>query len=104
MDAQRGCERAAVEAAPGLITGVLTTGFRDRAVHCLATAAGVGPLRYNESANAFFYFLTGAHAVHIIGGMYVWARATTKVVLGKGDDQRFDAASSCARFTGTSCC
>jgi cytochrome c oxidase subunit 3 len=29
--------------------------------------------------------LTGAHAIHILGGLYVWGRATSKVVLGTGE-------------------
>jgi cytochrome c oxidase subunit 3 len=44
-----------------------------------------GQLITSSPANAFFYFLTGAHAVHIAGGMYVWARATARVVLGNAD-------------------
>ena len=29
-------------------------------------------------ANAFFYILTGLHALHIIGGLWVWGRSTIK--------------------------
>lgn len=40
-----------------------------------------GSVYYNLSnpALGFFYLLTGIHAAHIIGGLYVWARVTTKV-------------------------
>jgi cytochrome c oxidase subunit 3 len=34
-------------------------------------------------ANGFFYFMTGAHALHILGGLYVWARALVRLVSGR---------------------
>ena len=33
-------------------------------------------------ANAFFYVLTGLHALHLLGGLFVWARATARVLRG----------------------
>lgn len=33
-------------------------------------------------ANAFFYVLTGLHALHLLGGLFVWARATVRVLRG----------------------
>jgi cytochrome c oxidase subunit 3 len=71
---------------PGLlITGVLTLGFVLGQFVAWQQLQNSGQFITNNPANAFFYFLTGAHAVHILGGMYVWARATLNVVLGKGD-------------------
>ncbi len=73
--------------APGLlVTGLLTAAFVVGQLVAWQQLKSGGQLISSNPANAFFYFLTGAHAVHIAGGMYVWARATTKVVLGKGDD------------------
>lgn len=43
-------------------------------------AAGHG-LRVN-AANAFFYLLTGIHVVHLLGGLWVWARAQLRLALG----------------------
>ncbi len=72
--------------APGLLlTGLLTTAFVIGQLVAWQQLQSSGQFITSNPANAFFYFLTGAHAVHIIGGMYVWARATAKVVLGKGD-------------------
>jgi len=72
--------------APGLLlTGLLTTAFVVGQLVAWQQLQSSGQFITSNPANAFFYFLTGAHAVHIIGGMYVWARATAKVVLGKGD-------------------
>jgi len=73
--------------APGLIlTGILTGAFIVGQLMAWQQLQASGQFITNNPANAFFYFLTGAHAVHIAGGLYVWMRATTKVVLGKGDD------------------
>ncbi len=73
---------------PGLlITGVLTLGFvvGQFVAWQQLMASGQG-VRANAS-NAFFYFMTGAHAVHIIGGLYVWARATLRVILGRAEGE-----------------
>ena len=73
--------------APGLIvTGALTAGFIVGQFIAWQQLQADGQLMTRNPANAFFYFLTGAHAVHIAGGMFVWARATTKVLLGSSDD------------------
>jgi len=71
---------------PGLLaSGVLTAGFVvGQLVAWRQLYAGGQYITVNPS-NAFFFFLTGAHAVHIVGGLYVWARATTRVVLGAAD-------------------
>lgn len=72
--------------SPGLlITGVLTLGFVLGQFIAWQQLQNSGQLITNNPSNAFFYFLTGAHAVHILGGLVVWARATFKVVLGKGE-------------------
>ncbi len=72
---------------PGLLmTGVLTVGFVVGQLVAWQQLQSGGQLITDNPSNAFFYFLTGAHAVHILGGLYVWARATTKVMLGKGSD------------------
>ena len=72
--------------APGLIvTGVLTLGFVLGQFVAWQQLQHSGQFITNNPSNAFFYFLTGAHAVHILGGLFVWARATLKVVLGKGE-------------------
>ena len=37
-------------------------------------------------ANAFFYLLTAVHAVHLLGGLYVWGRSMRKVMTGAEAD------------------
>ena len=71
---------------PGLITaGLLTTGFVAGQFIAWQQLQADGQFVTNNPSNAFFYFLTGAHAIHILGGMYVWARATTRVLLGTAE-------------------
>ena len=71
---------------PGLIAaGLLTTGFVAGQFIAWQQLQADGQFVTNNPSNAFFYFLTGAHAIHILGGMYVWARATTRVLLGRAE-------------------
>ncbi len=37
---------------------------------------------FSNPANAFFYVLTSMHAIHILGGLWVWGRSTIKVWSG----------------------
>jgi len=74
---------------PGLVvTGVLTAAFVAGQLLAWNQLQQSGQFMTSNPANAFFYFLTGAHAVHILGGMVVWARATTRVMLDRGDALR----------------
>jgi len=36
----------------------------------------------SNPANAFFYLLTAVHGIHLLGGLYVWARSTVKAWAG----------------------
>jgi len=64
---------------PGLLlTGALTTAFlAGQWLAWLELNASGQYLTVNPS-NAFFFLLTGLHGLHILGGMYVWARATVR--------------------------
>lgn len=71
---------------PGLLlTGVLTLGFVLGQFIAWQQLQNSGQGITTNPSNAFFYFLTGAHAVHIIGGLFVWGRATFKVTMGNSD-------------------
>jgi cytochrome c oxidase subunit 3 len=66
---------------PGMIiTGVLTWGFVIGQFVAWQQLQDLGHFVSSNPSNAFFYFLTGAHAVHILGGLYVWAKATSKII------------------------
>ncbi len=71
---------------PGLlITGLLTTAFLVGQYVAWQQLNASGHYITSNPADAFFYLLTGLHALHILGGMYVWARATMRVFSGSVD-------------------
>lgn len=41
-----------------------------------------GYLAAANPANAFFYLLTALHGLHLVGGLWVWARTTARVARG----------------------
>lgn len=72
---------------PGmLVTGVLTLAFLVGQYVAWQQLHASGEYMTSNPANAFFFLLTGAHAVHILGGMYVWARATVRLFGGGEHD------------------
>ena len=74
---------------PGLlVTGLLTTAFVVGQLIAWQQLQASGQFLTSNPSNAFFYLLTGAHAVHILGGMYVWARATFRVLVGTAEGGR----------------
>ena len=81
----RGAARSANEQRikTGLvITGLLTTAFLIGQYIAWLQLSAAGHLVTSNPADAFFYLLTGIHALHILGGMYVWARATKRAFAG----------------------
>ena len=41
-----------------------------------------GYFAHTNPANAFFYLITGTHALHLLGGLVAWARTTIKLLSG----------------------
>ena len=68
-----------------LVTGLLTVAFLVGQFIAWQKLNASGHYVAGNPANGFFYFLTGAHALHIAGGMYVWLRATLRLMRGKHD-------------------
>ena len=72
---------------PGMVaTGLLTSLFVVGQFIAWQQLTASGQYVTTNPANAFSFFLTGAHALHILGGMYVWARATVRLMSGKHAD------------------
>lgn len=71
---------------PGLlITGLLTSAFLVGQFVAWQQLHATGHFITSNPAEAFFFLVTGLHALHILGGMYVWARATMRVFSGNDD-------------------
>lgn len=63
----------------GLILGaLLTAGFVYGQLTVWGQMQAEGYFLYNNPANAFFYVLTGIHAIHILGGLFVWTKTIVK--------------------------
>jgi cytochrome c oxidase subunit 3 len=72
---------------PGLLlTGALTTAFLAGQWLAWQELNASGQYLTVNPSNAFFFLLTGIHGLHILGGMYVWARATVRTFGGQEMD------------------
>jgi len=66
--------------------GVLTLAFLTGQFWVWQDLNAAGFFAASNPANAFFYLLTGLHGLHLAGGLFVWAKTTTKVWIGFGED------------------
>ena len=62
--------------------GVLTLGFIFGQLFAWREINNAGYFLYNNPANAFFYLLTGIHGLHLLGGLWVWTKASIRVWFG----------------------
>jgi cytochrome c oxidase subunit 3 len=84
---------------PGLLlTGFLTIGFLVGQVIAWQQLTASGHYLTSNPSDAFFYLLTGLHGLHILGGLYVWARATTKAMGGSDDDAVRQSVELCTIY------
>lgn len=68
---------------PGLaIAGLFTFLFLGGQFIAWTQLQASGHYVSSNPANAFFYVLTAVHAVHLLGGLWVWARSVVKVFTG----------------------
>ncbi len=69
---------------PGLLlAGVLTMAFLAGQWLAWQELISSGQYMTVNPSNSFFFLLTGIHGLHILGGMYVWARATVRAFGGR---------------------
>lgn len=72
---------------PGLtVSGVLTALFLIGQLVAWQQLNTAGYYLESNPANAFFYLLTAVHGLHMLGGMWVWARSTVRVWTGADTD------------------
>ncbi len=68
---------------PGLIiAGVFALLFLAGQMTAWQSLVAAGETVRGNPANAFFYLLTGLHGLHLLGGIWVWARSLTRVFGG----------------------
>lgn len=58
--------------------GLFTVAFLVGQIYVWRQLTGTGHFMATNPADAFFYLLTGLHGLHLLGGLFVWAKATTK--------------------------
>jgi len=72
---------------PGLtIAGALTVLFLVGQLVAWRQLMAAGYYAETNVANAFFYLLTAVHALHMLGGLWVWFSSTIKVWTGADSD------------------
>ena len=49
-------------------------------------------------ANAFFYLITGLHGLHLLGGLFVWARTTTRLFSGTKIEEALLSIELCTAY------
>ena len=62
--------------------GVLTIGFLIGQLIAWRQLSNAGYFMATNPADSFFYILTGLHGLHMLGGLWFWARATAAVWRG----------------------
>jgi cytochrome c oxidase subunit 3 len=63
-----------------IVGGVCTTLFLLGQLVAWQQLNASGYFMAGNPANAFFYLLTALHGLHLLGGMWVWGRTTTRVL------------------------
>lgn len=72
---------------PGIaVSGVLTILFLLGQLVAWAQMNAAGYYVDLNPANAFFYLLTAIHGLHMLGGLWVWARSTMRIWTGASAD------------------
>lgn len=83
----------------GLLLGALFTfGFVFGQVAVWQQMTAEGYSMYNNPANSFFYVLTGLHVIHMLGGLWVWTRASVRVLAGAAPEKVRLSVRLCAVY------
>jgi len=81
-----------------LAAGVTALAFLSGQVLAWRELAAGGYLLASNSANAFFYVLTGIHGLHVIGGMFALGRTTVKAWRGIAPERLQLSVGLCATY------
>ena len=66
-----------------LLVGFLTFAFITGQLMVWQHYVNLGHYASTNPANAFFYVFTAIHGLHVLGGLFFWARATTQLLKKK---------------------
>ncbi len=82
--AKNAAERGTIGAVRTNLTaaGILTFTFLFGQYFAWQELLGTGSYAKTNPSFAFFFLLTGLHAIHLVGGLYVWARSAFKAWSG----------------------
>ena len=84
---------------PGLVlSGLLTIAFLIGQLIAWQQLYASGEYITTNPSNGFFYLLTGLHGLHILGGMYVWARALVRVISGSESESVKQSIELCTIY------
>jgi len=90
---------ALAQAKAGLLLGsLLSLGFVYGQFVVWQQMQAGGYYMYNNPANSFFYVLTGLHALHLLGGLWVWTRAGIRIWSGANPEQLRLSVELCALY------
>ena len=81
-----------------LIAGIFTFAFIAGQLWAWQEMHQAGYVLSKNPANAFFYVLTGAHALHILGGLWVWSKSLFKLQSNKEVREVRVAVELCAIY------
>ena len=83
----------------GLILGaLLTVAFVYGQVTVWGQMQEAGYFLSSNPANAFFYVLTGIHAIHVLGGLFVWTKTIVKYWSGAEHEELELSTELCALY------
>lgn len=66
-----------------IVSGVFSFAFIFGQLMAWRQLSEAGYFLSSNPANAFFYLLTGLHAAHLLGGLWVWGRSTIRLYAGE---------------------
>jgi cytochrome c oxidase subunit 3 len=82
-----------------VLGGVLTIGFLVGQMGVWEDLRAFGYFAATNPSNAFFYLFTGAHALHMVGGLVAWARATNSAWRNDADVEQLTLRTDlCAAY------
>jgi cytochrome c oxidase subunit 3 len=80
------------------IAGLLTFLFLGGQLIAWVQLNATGHYLTSNPASAFFYVLTAVHGLHLLGGLWVWARSTSRVFSGAEADTVRVSIELCAVY------